>query len=50
MQLAELLDSVQYVTDHQGKKIGVLLDLEIWQGLIELVEQQTTADSVTPIE
>lgn len=46
MQLAELLGSVQYVTDHQGKKQGVLLDLDIWQALIELVEQKTTADSM----
>ncbi len=48
MQLAELMDSVQYVTDHQGKKKGVLLDLDVWQGLIELVEQTTTDEAVAP--
>lgn len=47
MQLAELMDSVQYITDHQGKKKGVLLDLDVWQGLIELVEQATDK-TVTP--
>ena len=31
MQIAELLDSAQYVTDNEGKKNGVLLDLEVWQ-------------------
>ena len=44
MQIAELLDSVQYVTDHQGIKKGVLLDLDVWQGLVELIKQKTTAD------
>ena len=47
MQLAELMDSVQYITDHQGKKKGVLLDLDVWQGLIELVKQATDK-TVTP--
>ncbi len=46
MQIAELLDSVQYVTDHQGKKKGVLLDLEVWQGLVQLLEQKTTANGI----
>lgn len=50
MQLAELMDSVQYITDHQGKKKGVLLDLDVWQGLIELVEQTTTAETVAPLD
>ncbi|MEZ4712599.1 MAG: hypothetical protein R3A44_35755 [Caldilineaceae bacterium] len=45
MQLAELMDSVQYITDHQGKKKGVLLDLDVWQGLIELVAQTTTDET-----
>ena len=50
MQLAELLDSVQYITDYKGKKKGVLLDLEIWQGLVELVEQKTAADHIAILE
>ncbi len=50
MQLAELMDSVQYVTDHQGKKKGVLLDLDVWQGLVELVAQKTTADPIAALE
>ncbi|MEZ4733207.1 MAG: hypothetical protein R3E79_39430 [Caldilineaceae bacterium] len=48
MQLAELMDSVQYITDRQGKKKGVLLDLDVWQGLIELVEQATDKTVVPP--
>lgn len=48
MQLTKLMNSVQYITDHQGKKKGVLLDLDVWQGLIELVEQTTTADPKAP--
>ncbi len=50
MQLAELLDSVQYVTDQQGKKKGVLLGLEAWQELVDLVEQKTAADPIVPHE
>lgn len=43
MQLAELLNSVQYVTDHQGERKGVLLGLDVWEGVVNLVAQQTTA-------
>ncbi len=50
MQLTEVLDSVQYVTDHQGKKKGVLLDLDVWEGLVELVEQKTTAAPIAPLD
>jgi hypothetical protein len=30
MQMTELLDSVQYITDQHGEKKGVLLDLSAW--------------------
>lgn len=44
MQIAELLDSAQYVTDNEGKKNGVLLELEVWQELVQLLEQETAAN------
>lgn len=50
MKMTELLGSIQYVTDHHGKKKGVLLDLEVWQELVQLVEQKTTSDLVATIE
>ncbi len=50
MQIAELLDSVQYVTDHDGNTKSVLLDLEIWQGLVQFLEQETTADRTDKLE
>ena len=46
MQVAELLDSVRYVTDRQGKEEAVLLDLEVWQRLVQLLEQNTTANGI----
>ncbi len=50
MQIAELLDSAQYVTDNEGKKNGVLLDMEVWQELVQLLEQKITADGIGPLE
>ena len=49
MQIAELLDAVQYVTDQHGKKKGVLLDLDIWQELVQLLEQTTAVDHVAAV-
>lgn len=43
MKKTELLDSAQYITDPNGEKKGVVLDLEIWQELLTLVEK--TAES-----
>lgn len=49
MQLTEVLESVQYVTDHQGQKKAVLLDLDAWQTLVELLEQnRATSQTVKP--
>ena len=45
MQMAELLDSVQYITDTGGKRKRVLLDLEVWQEVVQLLQQTTAADS-----
>ena len=38
MYLNELLQSVQYVTDNSGKRQAVLLDLEVWQTLLDHLE------------
>lgn len=38
MYLNELLRAVQYVTDNQGNRQAVLLDLEIWQTLLDHLE------------
>lgn len=50
MQMTELLDSVQYITDQYGKKKGVLLDLNVWQALMQLVEQNAVSDPIMPIK
>lgn len=34
MSLNDLLQEVQYVTDYQGARRAVLLDLDIWQALL----------------
>lgn len=43
MRLAKVLDSVQYVTDTQGNKKAVLVDLDAWQGVIEFIERHSSA-------
>lgn len=48
MQLTELLDSVQYITDNQGTRIGVLLDLEVWQEIVQLVEHESITTPISP--
>lgn len=44
MQLTELLNSVQYVTDSDGQTKGVLLGVNEWRELVALVEQKTVPD------
>lgn len=34
MSVRELLQPVQYVTDREGKKQAVLLDIDVWEELI----------------
>lgn len=50
MQLADLLNTVQYVTNSDGQTQGILLDLDAWQKLIELVEEKTATTQVEPKE
>ena len=50
MRIQELLDSAQYVSDHEGKKNRVLLDLEVWQRLVQFVEQETDDDRIATPE
>ncbi len=33
--------SVQYVTDSQGQRTGVLLDIDAWESLVEWIEDAT---------
>jgi hypothetical protein len=43
MLLSELLQSVQYVTDNKGRKQAVLLDLSIWEQVVnQLQEDEVT--------
>ncbi len=35
----ELLRSVQYVVDEQGNQTAVLLDLSVWQQVLQLLEE-----------
>jgi len=38
MTITEILDKVQYVTDTQGNRQGILIDLAAWEELIERLE------------
>lgn len=46
MQIENLLDSVQYLTDHQGRKKSVLLDVELWLMLIQQTQPKIIADRI----
>lgn len=41
MTIIEILDSVQYVVDNQGKQTAVQFDLPTWQALREFIEDRT---------
>ena len=38
MQIDELIEKAQFVTDSTGKKRAVLLDYALWEELLELLE------------
>ena len=38
MYIDELLETAKYVTDHAGKRQSVLLDIDIWESLIQQLE------------
>jgi hypothetical protein len=38
MGVTELLQSVQFVVDHEGKRKAVQVDLETWEELLDLLE------------
>ena len=38
MQVNEMIEKAQFVTDSTGKKRAVLLDYALWEELLELVE------------
>lgn len=35
--------AVQYVTDSEGRRVGVLLDIHAWEALVEWMENATDA-------
>ena len=39
MTVVEILESVQYVVDAQGKKMAVQVDLSAWETLLPLMEE-----------
>ena len=38
MGVTKLLQSVQFVVDHEGKRKAVQVDVETWEELLELLE------------
>ena len=43
MTVTELLNVVQFVVDQTGERKAVLLDLAVWEALIETLEDQEDA-------
>lgn len=39
MSVTELIESVEYLIDAQGKKKAVQVDLAVWQEIVALLEQ-----------
>ncbi|MDM8531459.1 hypothetical protein QUF63_09830 [Anaerolineales bacterium HSG25] len=50
MTIKELLDSVQFVTDSQGKRKAVQLDWELWEQLIRLLEDLEDSGGNTELD
>ena len=48
MEITQLLESVQYVTNSNGKRQAVLLDLDIWKKVVAVLQRTVSADS-TPV-
>ena len=45
MQISELIEKAQFVTDSAGKKRAVLLDYALWEELLELLEDSEDGKS-----
>lgn len=43
MATLELPKTVQFVTDSEGRRIGVLLDIEAWESIVDWMENATDA-------
>jgi len=41
MAVLDLPKTVQYVTDSEGRRVGVLLDIRAWDSLVEWIEHAT---------
>ncbi|HRJ43721.1 MAG: hypothetical protein KJZ86_25375 [Caldilineaceae bacterium] len=39
MSVVDILESAQYVVDKQGQQTAVLLDMSVWHGLQQLLEE-----------
>lgn len=56
MNVAELLESVQFVIDTEGHKKAVMLDFNVWQAVLPLLtrledlENELTAERLEEIE
>ena len=48
MNLATLLQNIQFVTDAQGQKQAVQIDLDTWEMLVTYLEDATTEELLTP--
>ncbi len=40
MNIADILDSAQFVVDQQGHRTAAVLDMENWQALVQLTKPQ----------
>jgi len=48
MNLATLLQNIQFVTDAQGQKQAVQVDLDTWKMLVTYLEEVTDEEPLTP--
>jgi hypothetical protein len=43
MATLDLPKAVQFVTDNEGRRTGVLLDIEAWESIVDWMENATDA-------
>lgn len=48
MTVTEMLDSVQFVVNEQGKRTAVILDIETWQQLLQWATAQEASTATRP--
>ncbi|MEM7537795.1 MAG: DUF5678 domain-containing protein [Chloroflexota bacterium] len=50
MQLAQLIESAQYVTDNRGQQTAIMFNLDLWQKFIDVWQRTPSLSQPTEME